>query len=212
MLEHIENGPEKQCEKEEQECDNCKAFQEAYDNAEAEKDKISQILDNKEREHANLLRDNQCGLKRIGELEMTIRANEHNLRQLREKLEATETFTASIQTDMNINQEKMDNLIVCNANYGIELNAMQKQVEELDAKLKEMTIKHEDEVNKLCQDFQNGNYQKFRRHYNRSHQIEQPQNNDANDNECLAIVPYCGNIDNWDYIMVPVLNNYILRK
>lgn len=234
LLEHIDrSSDEHQKQREQQlqqqqvqlqsqndECDLCIAFQEAYDKILIEKDQLAQVLNSIENENQNLLKSNTQTTQFIEKLEMQIQMNECNRQKIEEQLETSQKIVAAIQSENLTNKLTIDGLKLTIAKNAIELNDMQDEIDKLNEQMKKLANNYADEFQSLCHGIQyifNGNQQrKFLKRYcdavvdNTSQQtpINDSSTNHASDpnkNECQTIVPYCGNIDSWDYIMVPVI-------
>lgn len=234
LLEHIDqSSDEHQKQREQQlqqqqvqlqsqndECDLCIAFQEAYDKILIEKDQLVQVLNSIENENQNLLKSNTQTTQFIEKLEMQIQMNECNRQKIEEQLEASQKIVAAIQSENLTNKLTIDGLKLTIAKNAIELNDMQDEIDKLNERMKKIANDYADEFQSLCHGIQyifNGNQQrKFLKRYcdavldKNSQQTpindsSENQATDSNKNECQTIVPYCGNIDSWDYIMVPVI-------
>lgn len=230
LLEHIDHSSDEQQQKQKQqqcqqqsqndECDLCIAFQEAYDKILIEKDQLAQVLNSIESENHKLSQSNTETSKIVEELEMQIRANEFNMRHIQEQLETSQKIIAAIQSENSTNKHTIDELKLTISKNAIELNDMHDEIGKLNQQMEKMTSHYASEFQQLCHGIQyifNGNQQqKFLKRYcdsliqkcqqmNDSSTNQKNANANANANECQAIVPYCGSIDSWDYIMVPVI-------
>lgn len=138
LLEHIEK-PEHQMQN--HECDCCEMFQEALNNVQKEKDQMVQSLDTKERENENLFEEIERATKRIEELEMGMRASEHNMKDMKDRLDTSETSSAAIQSENVQRRDTIDYLKSSFSSYDDELKTLQEEKQDLTNELKEMTNK-----------------------------------------------------------------------
>lgn len=217
LLEHIDNGPNggqpKQQETPNEECDLCIAFQEAYDKILVEKDQIVQILNNIERENQNLIYCNQQTSKDIDKLEMQIQANEVYRQQIEIQLETAQKLIARIQCENSSNQRTINDLKSTISKNESELNGLRGQFHNLSEQMREMSSYYDAELQQIYHGIQclfDGNQQrKFLKRYRQSslqnYQTAENDTTNPNTNLCRKIVPYCGDIDCWEYIMVPIL-------
>lgn len=211
LLEHIEKGPDK--EQQVQECEFCKEFQEAYNDALTEKDLLAQTLGNIERENVNLLENNQRALNVIETLDLEVKANRHNLQEMEERLEKSEKFIATIQSENLFKQDLINNLKTTISKGELELQKMCTQLQNQNDKMNEMTeetIKHAAEFDQVCRGLRyiiHGNCQRRLIKQYRNHSVENVElpTKECGTNECRAIVPYCGDIDSWAYMVIPIL-------
>lgn len=197
LLEHIDTLPEKK-DKRDDECEFCKSILEAFDDLQDKKEFIELDLNNKTTECANLIAQNNNALKCIEELQIKIRASEHNLSDLNERLDASEKLTAALHSENLLK----DDIIREN---NIEGKIIRQQLHELTVRLKEIINKH----TVMWQIFQN-NFKmnwpsKLLNMYRISQGINWPHANEKIG--CQAIAPFCGNIENWQYehIMIPMI-------
>lgn len=218
LLEHIDNDSEKQQQQQVQalpqqneECDLCIAFQEAYDNILTEKDQIVQVLNNIERENQNLSNNNQETSKIIEQFEMEIHANELDRQRIDDQLKTALQTVAALQSENLSNQRIINDLKSIILKDNVEMKDIVHQLNNLVEQVKA-------EIHQICHGLLyifNGNQQrKFLKRYRESFAkncqtaINDSTANDTtatNTNEYKSIVPYCGDIDSWDYIMIPVL-------
>ncbi|XP_031640241.1 E3 ubiquitin-protein ligase TRAIP-like [Contarinia nasturtii] len=201
LLEHIETSPPEPVQKCDIECDNCKDVLQAFDCAHTDMDRMAERLDEKEKENAILNANNENAVKRIDELEIQNRAHEHNLKELNERLDTSERIMASFQTDNIFKDDRIDNL-------NEKLEQTKQQVQELTNKLNDLKIERENEMNQICKTLKNdfnGNLpEKILR---KCTQIKYKANQTNDINDCQSLVPYCGNVHEWEYMMIPVLKN-----
>lgn len=216
LLEHIDNDSGKQQEQQPQqneECDLCIAFQEAYDKIVIEKDQIVQVLNNIERE-------NHQTSKLIEKLKMEIHENELNRGHIEEQLETSQKIVAAIQSENLANQRTIHDLKSTILKNDIALNQMQHHIYNLNEQIKTITVYRTAEFQQICRGIlyiSNGNQQRqflkrCRESSAKNGQTPFIDSYDAtvtNTNECHSIVPYCGDIDSWEYIMVPVLKTFL---
>lgn len=233
LLEHIDgkSSDEQQSRQQQQqqylqqsqndECELCISFQEAFDKMAIEKEQLAQVFNSIENENQSLLKSKAQTMKTIEDLEMQIQTNEFQRQQIEEKLGTSEKIVAAIQSQNVSNQHIIDDLKLTISKDAIQLNDMHDQVYKLNEQIKEITSGYATEFQQLCHGIQyifNGNQQrKFLKRYCDAMVFDKCQQTPTNDssttkhetdinaNECQAIVPYCGNIDSWDYIMVPVI-------
>lgn len=231
LLEHIDgkSSDEQQTQQQQQqhlqqsqsdECELCIAFQEAYDKMATEKDQLAQVLNSIENENQSLSKRNTQTLKTIEELEMQIQSNEFQREQIEEKLRTSEKIVAAIQSQNVSNQHIIDDLNLTISKNAIQLNDLRDEAHRLNERIKEITSDYASEFQQLCHGIQyivDGKQQrKLLKRYCDAMVFDKCQQTPTNDssttpatdtnaNECQAIVPYCGNIDSWDYIMVPVI-------
>lgn len=198
LLEHIETGPPESAQKCDIECDNCKDVLQAFDCAHADMNKMAEDLGEKEKENATLKANNENAVKRIDELEMQNRAHEHNLRELNERFDTSERIIATFQSDNIFKDEQINNL-----NDVLQLR--NRAVQELINQLNVMKIEHQNVINRICEthkiDFTHKILRKFVDQKSMQNSLPKDRNN------CQALIPYTGNIAEWDYMMIPVLKN-----
>lgn len=211
LLEHIENGPVKQ--KPDQECEFCKEFQEAYNDAMTEKDLMAQQLKIVERENGVLMENKQQALKVIAKLELEVRANGHNLQEMKEKMETLEGFTSAVQSNNLSMQDIINNLKETISHGEIELQEIVTQLQHSNDKMKQMRNEHREEMHLVYTGLQNiihGNAQRrLIKHYRKQsvENVKMSMQKNTMINKCQDIVPFCGDIDSWDFFVIPILKN-----
>lgn len=208
LLEHIDTEPEKTS-KSSDECEYCKEILSALDDTQDEKEKMKQSLSEMRRENDILIADSESAKKRIEELDMKIKEDEHNFDELKEQLEISEKFAAAIQSDNLYKQHTIDVLKADIQNKKFELKTSNQQVEEVTAKLEAVSIKHAIEIHEIYVAIQTNFKGIWQRQLLKRHNkaFRQYYNSKRGNSGSQELVPYCGNIDNWDYMMIPVLKN-----
>lgn len=192
LLEHIDTLPEKTTQHND-DCEFCKSILEAFDDSQTEKENLEQALNEKSKECTNLIEQNNAVLKHIEELQMKIQANEHKLVELNERLETSEHVTAAIQSE---NLMK-DDII---RDHDIERKITNQQVHELSMQLNGTKIENIG----LCRMLQTigctGIWPLMLLH--KQHGFNRFKKLRIN---CKDLVPFCGDIDNWEFIIIPVI-------
>lgn len=145
LLEHLEMPQQQQ---NAQECEYCKMFQEALECTQTEKDRLAHSLHSKEQENHTLFQEIENSAKRIEMLEIGTRANEHNLKVMKERLDTSEASSSAIQMENTQNRDTIHNLQMNISRRDNELKEKLKQMENLNEKLNSMAIKH-NQCNKL---------------------------------------------------------------
>lgn len=201
LLEHIDTLPEKKDERDD-ECEFCKSILEAFDDLHAKKEIIELDVNNKTRECANLIAQNNNALRCIEEQQMKIRASEHNLSELNERLDASEKLMAAIHTENLVKDDAI------RENY-IERKIIQQQLHELATQLKEIINEHTGMLQIFQSTFKMAWQSKILNMYRISQGIKRQHANEKIG--CQALAPFCGNIENWDYMMIPMIKNVKLK-
>ncbi|XP_055323071.1 uncharacterized protein LOC129578456 isoform X2 [Sitodiplosis mosellana] len=202
LLDHIDTLPETETERD-NDCEFCKSILEAFDDLQTEKEKFAQALNEKSKECANLIDQNNHALKCIEELQMKIKASEHDIYELNERLDALEHATAAIQSENLLK----DDII---REYDIERKITNQRVQELTVQLKKITNEHTG-MFRVLQTICKGIWPlKLLSMYGCSKPFKRLHANELMN--CKAVVPFCGNIDNWEYIMIPVIKNVKLKR
>lgn len=210
LLEHIENGPEKT--KTVEECEFCKEFQEAYNDTLTEKDLLAQQLEHVEREKNDFMANNQDAMAVIAQLELDAKTDAHVIQEMEERMEALEKLITATKSENRSKQSMIDDLEAHVEHVHSISEEMRAKLQHLNDKMKEMTVAHQDEINLVYDGLQNiihGNAQRrlIRQYRNQSvENVGLPIEGNTL-NQCKAIVPYCGDIDSWNYIVIPILKN-----
>lgn len=129
--------------------------------------------------------------------------------ELRKQLEESEKNAAAIQSEDLYKQDTIDNLQTDIQNKHFELKMLYLQVEELTDKLKEVSIENATELQHIYAAIQthfNGIWQRnlLKKHF-KSYQYWYAKDIDSSNSQQL--VPFSGNITEWKYMIIPLLEN-----
>lgn len=125
--------------------------------------------------------------------------------ELKEQLDESGKITAAIQSEDLYKQDTIENLRSDIQNKHLELKVLKLQIEELTAKLKEDSIKNAIELHQIYEVIQKHFKGIWHRNLLKNH-FKSYQYCYTKDNS-QELVPYSGNIAEWDYMMIPVLRN-----
>lgn len=186
----------------------------AFDNILVENERLQQSSHEKDHQNNNLRLMNTDLRTQLQQFDENIRENEHNIQVLRGQLEKAEVKANSFQFDVNKKNNEIKDLQDANRLNATEVNILCDQIKEL----KMTGIKQKDQlgnftamVQAVCK--QNVPQKMLQRLKCSMQTAENDKTqHDTKISDDRSIVPYSGAIENWDYIMIPVLKNFFFNK
>lgn len=188
----------------EEQSETSKSILTALDSILDENERLQQENHAKEHENANLRMMNRDLGVQLQQIEEQIRVNDQNVRGLREQLEKVERESNAHQWSISLKDNEIQDLNRINQSKVTEMNILCDQI----TQLKLSCAGQAKEVKNVFSVFQPminyGIKQILQRLKQLKHLSENAQLESEN-NDIRSVVPFCGSIEEWDFMLVPVI-------
>lgn len=189
----------------EEQSETSKTILTALDSVLVENERLEQENHAKEHENANLRRMNGDLGSQLQELEEHIRVNDHNVRVLREQLEKVEKESIAHQWSISLKDNEIRELERTNRSKVTEMNILCDQI----AQLKHSCAGQAEEIKNIfsvCQSMIKQSFgTKMLQRLKQSKKVSENAQQESQNNDIRSVVPFCGSIEEWDFMLVPVI-------